>query len=192
MTIANSLLFTRKSWAFPREPGMPAGVWSATGEDEGDASGGSQTWQHIFSSPGNNLGDSNFYSIEQAIIATGPSTSLGCTLTLNGMDTGSGRVGTPRNPVTRVYGIEFFDSDNGVSPSSGVYRQVMHARDMNPHLWVGTYEGIPTDFGDVLVRIQNPGASEESTVALYGYWWTPEAINAARGLRRPAEYVFSP
>lgn len=192
MTIALSLLFRRKSTEFPSILGMPAGIWSATGEEEGDASGGSQTFQHIFSNPSNRLGDSNLYSIEQVFIASSNPANVGALLTLNGMDVGSGRVGTPDDPVNRAVALEIIDADTGTTGSFGVFRRAIAARDANPHLWVGTFQGNPTDFGDVLIRMENATASFSISAALYGYWWTPDAINSPRGLLRPPEYFFSP
>lgn len=194
MTIAFSLLFERKSWSFPVDPasGLPAGIWSATGEDEGDASGGSVTWQHIFSSPANGLGDSNYYSIEQFMFGTGINGSVGCSLTLNGMDRQSGRVAQPDVPINRVYQFVLADIDANVSHAAGIFLRAVPSNLINPHIWVGTYQGLPTDFGDVLVRARNPSATAFSTCAIHGYWWTPDAINSRLGMRRPPEYVFSP
>lgn len=192
MTIAHSLLFNRKAWTFPSVPGLPAGVWSATNREEGDASGGSITFQHIFSSPGNDLGDSNIYSIEQVSFGSGDNGLVACSLTLNGMDVGSGAPGTPADPITRSWNFAMEGNDVGVGGTVAIDIRSVPANFMNPHIWVGTYQGIPTDFGDVLIRAQNPTASFVMGAALYGYWWTPDAINAAGGLRRPPEYFFSP
>lgn len=192
MTIANSLNFERKAWRFPQELGMPAGVWSATGESEGDASSGSITFQHIFSSPANGLGDSNMYSIEHFQYADGSNNASGCMLTLNGMDRGSGDPSLPDLPINRAWAFELVDGDVAVTGAAGIFRTAISPKDSHPHIWVGTYQGIPTDFGDVLVRAQNPTAVFSASCALYGYWWTPDAINAPKGLRRPPEFFFSP
>jgi len=192
MTIAHSLLFNRKAWAFPLAMGMPAGVWSATGDEEGDASGGSLTFQHIFSNPSNGLGDSNWYSIEHVMINSSLETITGATLTLNGMDRASGRVGTPLDPILRVYGFLMLAADVSVPGSATVRPNSIFSPGQSAHIWVGTYQGLPTDLGDVIVRTANPTGNDQVGAALYGYWWTPDAANAPLGLRRPAEYVFSP
>ena len=184
MTQNNSLHFSRRAWAFPNIMGMPAGLWTAAGEAEGDASGGEQTYQHIFRNASNLLGDSNYYSIEHTMVRSTASASNGFRLRINGMDTGTGDVSNPDNPINREYALVLADTDVSTVDKS------IEPRNANIPIWVGTYQGAPTDLGDVIVATKNEGATETTGVYLSGFWWTPDATNAPGGLIRPPNSIY--
>lgn len=189
MTLNQSFLFQRRQWSTPQglalgDQGLPAGHWSCSGASEGDASGGDVTFQHIFSSPANNLGDSNLYSIEQICMNTTDNTPTGALLEIRGMDRGVGSVSIPDDPVDRIYALDY-DSIN-----AAITQRAM-SRPNGYKIWVGRYQGIPTDLGDMRWRMQNVGATESFNVAIYGYYWTPGAVNAPGGLRKPPGDIYA-
>ena len=190
MTLAQSLLFQRRQWSTPQGAaglatmGLPLGHWTASAGSEGDASGGDMTFQHIFSNPANNLGDSNLYSIEQFSHGCSLNTPTAAVLRIRGMDSGVGTVAVPDDPIDRAYALDF-DSVN----VSAAFRAT--SRPNGYKIWVGRYQGIPTDFGDMLYSIQNIGVGETMTLTFYGYFWSPDAVNAPGGIRKPPGDIYS-
>lgn len=180
MTIALSLIFTRRRWTFPNIPGMPAGAWVAAEGSEGDASGGDITFQHIFENVSNQLGDSNFYSLEHIMVNNTSSSGGAAGIRIRGMDPGAGQISPILQPITTD--MAFPLQSNGSAASS---QFSIEPKNQNPRRWIGTFHGLDTEFGDVIVITQNPTATDIVTVKLEGYWWTPDAINAPGGLRRP-------
>lgn len=179
MSIAHTTRFTRHAWAFPPVPGLPSGVWSASNDDEGDASGGIISFQHIFRNTSNNLGDTNLYNIEQVVCGTQNTFLTAARLTINGMDPGTGQVSSPR-PVDRIFQYPLDDVVTG----SGFQRAIPADKGTVP-LWVGTYSGVDTDLGDMIFALGNPGGGSRVIFAVYGYFWAPGAVNAPQGIRRP-------
>lgn len=163
----------------PPVPGLPMGVWSASNDDEGDASGGLISFQHIFRNTSNNLGDTNLYNIEHTMIASANSANTAARIQINGMDPGTGQISSPR-PIDRIYTVPLTDSDVG----SGFVRSPFPERATKP-IWVGTYNGPDTDLGDMIIALENPTAAFRVLVAVYGYFWAPGAINAPNGIQRP-------
>jgi len=189
VTINLSMNFQRRSWASPltltpADQGLPLGHWTAAAESEGDGSGGDISFQHIFRNASNQLGDSNYYSIEQMTFMTTVSTVTGASLTINGMDVGTGDVATPQLPVDRVYALDLDVTDQAVAVRA-------MSRPNGYKIWIGTYQGIPTDFGDMRLRMDNPGVSDTARFVVYGYYWGPGAINAAGGMRKPIGDIYA-
>ncbi len=189
MSIAQSFLFQRRQWSTPQaltpgDLGLPAGYWSCSGQDEGDGSGGDMTFQHIFSNPINGLGDGNLYSIEQLTISSTVSNTSSMLLQINGMDSGTGRVATPDDPVDREYLI-----DMDISSQATNVRAI--SRPNGYKIWVGRYQGLPTDLGDMILRVSNPTGSDTIAAVIQGYYWTPGAVNAPGGIRKPIGDVFA-
>jgi len=185
MTIALSMRFTRHSWAMPPIPGLPSGVWSASADDEGDASGGLQTFQHIFRNNSNNLGDTNLYNIEHVMLTSAAAGVTSCRMTINGMDPGTGQLSSP-NPVDRVYGFPVTD----LELNTGFDRAILASGNSFRPIWVGTYSGPDTDLGDMILATLNPTASNRTIVVVYGYYWAPSAVNAPGGIQRPANGIW--
>lgn len=189
MTINLSMNFQRRSWSSPRtlrgqNAGFPAGHWSAAAESEGDMTGGNLTFQHIFRNASNQLGDSNFYSIEQVMLSTSVAGITGGRLFINGMDAWTGDVSNPDNPISRNYLIDLDVSDES-TPQRAI------SRPNGYKIWVGTYQGVPTDLGDMILLLDNPGASLGVAFSVYGYYWTPDAINAPGGIRKPPGDIYA-
>lgn len=178
MSIAFSLRFTRHAWAMPAIPGFPLGVWSASDDDEGDASGGNITFQHIFRNTSNNLGDTNLYNIEHVMVAAQSALQDDCKLLLNGMDPGTGQGSTPL-PIDRAYQFDLLTVD-----ATGGFIQCIPPRQGTVPIWVGTYAGPETDLGDMIISLENVN-NLRVIVAVYGYFWAPGAVNAAEGIQRP-------
>lgn len=178
MAIALSTRFTRHSWAMPPIPGFPSGVWSASADDEGDASGGEITFQHIFRNTSNNLGDTNLYNIEHVMCTSQFSSATAARIRINGMDPGTGQPATTR-PVDRVYTLPMVLND-----SSAGFVISSEARAGTIPIWVGTFDGPDTDLGDVIIAMDNAD-SLRYIVVMYGYYWAPGAINAEGGIQRP-------
>jgi len=184
MTINHSMRFTRHAWAMPHVPGLPIGVWTASSDDEGDASGGQITFQHIFRNTSNNLGDTNLYNIEHVMVAGQSASQDGCLMRINGMDPGTGQVSFPA-PIDRIYTLPLIPSDASI----GGFTEAAGSDLVNRPIWVGTYSGPDTDLGDVLFSLQNID-STRVVIACYGYYWSPGAVNAAGGIRRPIDGIF--
>lgn len=163
----------------PEAPGFPLGVWSAADDDEGDATGGDITFQHIFRNTSNNLGDTNLYNIEHIMVASQDLLQVAAQLTINGMDTGGLAPNFPHRPVDRVYSMNLFNTD-----STTGFINARHAIECTTPIWVGTYNGVETDLGDMIVGLDNID-SIRVTVAVYGYYWAPDAVNAPGGIQRP-------
>lgn len=178
MSIALSLRFTRHAWAMPPVPGLPTGVWSASGDDEGDASGGIISFQHIFRNAGNNIGDNQLYNIEHVMGTVQDFAQDAMMLTINGMDPGTGQVATPL-PVDRRYQFPLLDADVG----AGFVQAVPPTLGTVP-IWVGTYSGLDTDLGDMIIATENIDGSR-FIVVVYGYYWAPASVNAPGGIQRP-------
>jgi len=179
MTINVSTRFTRHAWAMPAVPGLPSGVWTASHGSEGDASGGTLTFQHIFRNNSNNLGDTNLYNIEHVMVASANAANTGCRLLINGMDPGTGQIATPL-PLDRAYAFDLVDTD----VVGGLVRAIAPEKGTKP-IWVGTYSGPDTDLGDMIISLVNPTGSFLVHVVVYGYYWAPSAVNAPGGIRRP-------
>lgn len=161
----------------PSVPGFPTGVWTASADDEGDASGGQITFQHIFRNTSNNLGDNQLYNIEHVMCHSQGVIRNFLAVRITGMDPGTGQVSTPE-PIDRQYNLPLNLHDDGLSLLA------LDAREGTVPIWVGTFSGPDTDFGDVRMALDN----EDSTrvqVALYGYYWAPAAVNAPGGIQRP-------
>lgn len=189
MTINLSMNFQRRPWASPLTlgglaKGLPAGHWSASALSEGDASGGNITFQHIFRNASNRLGDSNFYSIEQMAIFHDNNGVTSMRLQVNGMDAFTGDVSTIGNPVNREYAIDLDTTDESTP------RRAM-SRPNGYKIWIGTYQGAPTDLGDMIFLSDNPGASAGAGAVVYGYYWTPDAQNAPGGMRKPPGDIYA-
>lgn len=184
MSIALSTRFTRHAWAMPPIPGLPSGVWSASNDDEGDGTGGIMSFQHIFRNQSNNLGDTNLYNIEQIMIAGQDSSQVGASLTINGMDPGTGQTSSVR-PIDRVFAFLLVNMD----VAAGIFTNAILPGEPKRPIWVGTYNGVDTDLGDMIIKLQNFD-SKRVLVAVYGYYWAPGAVNAASGIRRPIDGIF--
>lgn len=168
----------------PNIPGLPAGVWLAGKEEEGDASGGLWTAQHIFENVSNNLGDSNYYNLEQIMVSTNQfSTNTNGEVRVTGMDPGTQNAPNLQ-PIDCSYGFELITSDLGLNTAS------IDAMKGFAPIWIGTFKGFDTEFGDVIVRLANPTGIGLISVKLQGYWWTPDAINAGGGMRRPPGAIY--
>jgi len=178
MSIAHTTRFTRHAWAMPDVPGLPSGVWTASNDNEGDATGGLITFQHIFRNQSNNLGDNQLYNIEQVMIASQDPAQSGAKLTIRGMDPGTGQPSSP-NPIDRVW---FYDLANTDSLSG--FQNATPPDETTIPVWVGTYSGPDTALGDVIVALENVD-SVRVLVAIYGYYWAPSAVNAPGGIQRP-------
>jgi len=179
VSIAHSMRFTRHAWAMPQIPGFPLGVWSASDDDEGDATGGAITFQHIFRNTSNNLGDTNLYNIEHLFCGVQDATQDACRLTINGMDPGTGQGSTSR-PIDRVYTFSLIAND----VPDALFIQSTRPRDSTVPIWVGTYDGPDTDLGDMIIALENKDGDRVS-VGVYGYYWAPGAVNAPGGIQRP-------
>lgn len=189
MTINLSMNFQRRSWSSPRTipgytMGYPAGHWSAAAESEGDASGGNLTFQHIFRNPSNEFGDSNYYSIEQLMLSSAVSGNTSGRLFIQGMDAWTGDVSNPNNPISQQYAIDLDVTDESTP-------QRAMSRPNGYKIWVGTYQGLPTDLGDMILLIDNPGVSAGIAFKVLGYYWTPDAINAPGGIRKPPGDIYA-
>jgi len=178
VSIAHSMRFTRHSWAMPNVPGFPTGVWSASADDEGDASAGIISFQHIFRNTSNNLGDTNLYNIEAVMCAAAVSTQNAIRLAINGMDPGTGQISTPL-PIDRIYQYALESVDTGAG-----FTRALSALQGNVPIWVGTYAGLDTDLGDMTIALENSDGDRVLT-AVYGYFWSPDAVNAPGGIQRP-------
>ena len=188
MTLNVSMRFQRRAWATPQivlggDQGLPLGYWTATAESEGDGSGGDLTFQHIFSAPSNGLGDSNLYSIEQVMIRTTLSGLSSMELVIQGMDPGTGDPSLPTTPVDCHYAVDLDVTDQAVATRA-------MSRPNGYKIWVGRYDGIPTDFGDMRLRGDNPGVSDKSGCKFQGYFWAPGAINSPLGIRKPQGDIY--
>lgn len=183
MSIAFSLIFTRRRWTMPNIPGMPAGLWVAGNDDEGDASLGDITFQHIFENVSNNLGDSNYYNLEQAMVSSTIAAETAARIRITGMDPGTSR-NINLQPVDQDWTIDLLNDGSTAAPNASAF-----IRRQAP-IWIGTFKGFDTEFGDIIVATTNPTASDRVKVKLQGYWWTPDAINAPGGMRRPPGSIF--
>lgn len=186
MSITRALRFTRRAWAQLPIPGYPGGTWVGGGNDVGDASGGSMNWQHIFSSPSAGLGDNNFYSIEQLSVSSTLAVAQGFMVRILNMDpdTAPDNGTNPHLAVPCSYAGDLIVAGSAVSTIS------LELNKINVKIWVGRFAGIFTDTGDMLVQTDNPGANENIRCKVQGYWWTPEAMNAPRGLIRPPDGIY--
>jgi len=184
MSIAFSLIFTRRRWTMPGAAGMPAGLWVAGNDDEGDASGGNQSFQHIFENVSNGLGDSNYYNLEEVMVSTSNTTAIACRVAITGMDPGTSR--SPiLQPVDQFWTFRMLTDD-----TSSPKKSIAGLEGTILPIWIGTFKGFDTEFGDILVSLTNVTASDRTQVKLQGYWWTPDAINAPGGMRRPPGSVY--
>lgn len=179
MSIAHATRFTRHAWAMPPLPGFPSGVWSASNSDEGDETGGIMSFQHIFRNTSNNLGDTALYNIEHLMCASTNAGVAACQLDIRNMDPGVGDTASIR-PINRLYRYDMPTNDTG-----GLFRSNITPREGTTPVWVGTYNGVDTNLGDVIVSVQNVGGATRVSVAMYGYYWAPSAVNAAAGIQRP-------
>lgn len=181
MSITQLLTFTRRQWSMPQDPGRPSGHWIAAGTDEGDGTGGTFTWQHIFAQPSSGLGDPHsLYSIEQLMMTQSILAANDCLLQILNMDVGSGPLVEGGIPCLYQFDMEKDGSLNASLPAVQV----------NTRIWVGRFAGRPTDAGQVTVVTDNPGAADVFRVKLQGYWWSPEAVNAPGGLRLPRDGIY--
>lgn len=163
--------------------GMPAGVWVAGLDEEGDASGGDWTVQHIFENVSNNLGDSNYYNLEQVMIHSNNSVNAAASVEVSGMDPGTQNAPNLQ-PIDQKWRVGLTTTD-----TPGVFGNALELRAQVP-VWIGTFKGVDTEFGDILVRLENPTGSFTIGVKLQGFWWVPDAINAPGGMRRPPGAIF--
>jgi len=183
MAITRTLRFMTRPWSIPAgDPGLPAGHWVAAGSQPGDASGAPYTWQHIFAAPASELGDpSSLYSIEQVMLMVTVAANDSVELTVLGMDAGVfDDVGLP---VT--CGYTFSLANNGVSACD-------QFGDFGLPIWLGRHAGTPTTVAIMNLRLNtNPGAVEVFRVKVQGYYWSPEAVNAPGGLRKPLGGIYT-
>lgn len=184
MSVTHDLHFQLRPWSMPPSPGLPGGYWVAHGNQEGDASGGNFTWQHIFAQPSNQLGDpSTLFSIEQVMITVSIGTDRNVMLQIQGMDpTLPPIVGNNAPPGDCFYQFEL--------RSDGVGNASVESVNANPRLWIGRFAGQPNESGLMNVRTTNPGATDFFRVKVQGYWWGAGAINAGAGIRIPLGGIY--
>jgi len=194
MSIAHSLVFARRAWnsqpaGVGQPTGLPGGYWVASGDDEGDASGGSISFQHIFSNPtGIDRRDNNFYSLEEVMLADQFATAHEYHLEINQMDSDA-VVGNLRTPVIQHFTLNA--QAHGTGGSSFLHSMNMW-RARQSRVWIGRYKGLDTEFGDILVETVNTGAGARMVVKLQGLWWPPGAENGPRGIIRPPDTIYGP
>ena len=191
MSIAHVLNFTRRPWNMSPAGelpvlGMPGGYWTASGDDEGDASGGVISFQHIFSNPvGIDRRDNNYYSLEEISIVDGLATAHEYHMEIIQMDSDTLNLAQSR-PVERHYTIN--------AQGHGVTGTFPHAinlwRARQSKVFIGRFHGIDTEFGAILVETDNIGAAARMLVVLQGLWWPPGAGNGPRGIIRPNDTIY--
>lgn len=191
MSANHVLHFTRRPWNMSppgAEPilGMPGGYWTVTGDQEGDATGGVISFQHIFSNPaGIDRRDNNYYSLEETMVADSLATAHEYHLEIIQMD--SDTLGPSGNrPIERHYTI------NAQAPGvTGTFAHSINLwRARQSKLFIGRFHGIDTEFGAILVETDNIGAGERMLVVMQGLWWPPGAGNGPRGIIRPTDTIY--
>jgi len=195
MSIAHVLHFQRRAWnttpaAAGQPTGLPGGYWAAALSEEGDASGGVISFQHIFSNPtGIGRRDNNYYSLEELQLSDALDTAHEYHLEITQMDGDTLGGGAPaiQLPVKRHWTVNA--QAHGVTVSDNEHAMNIWRSRMS-RIWIGAYHGLDTQFGDILVETDNIGAGNEMQVVMQGLWWPPGSQNGPRGIIRPTDTIY--
>lgn len=191
MSVNHVLNFTRRPWNMnpPGAPpllGMPGGYWTASGDDEGDASGGVLSFQHIFSNPtGIDRRDNNYYSLEEIMLADGEESAHEYHMEIIQMDSDTLNLNQSR-PVEKHFTINA--QAHGVAGTFAHNLNIWRSR--QSRVWIGRFHGIDTEFGSILVETENVAPGQRMLVVLQGLWWPPGAGNGPRGIIRPTDTIY--
>ena len=156
------------------EAGLPDRIWEVSQESTGDASGGSNSIQVNLKAAG--VPPGNLFSLENIAVRHGASGVVVGNISTSGM-----RTAAPGFDVSQ-YNINLIDDPTGAI-SLGLLNEA------NPRLFLGRGASAGTA-GTVTFTFVNTTVIVLRVVAS-GYMWTPGAINAVGGVRRPLSGLFS-
>jgi len=160
------------------EPGLPSGMWNGRDQVTGDASGGNRNVSIKFNLSTNPI-NSLFYSLEFVSVLDTDNNQKVTFLTANNMDNLSG--GTFAHIMRAVIGASAatpgaaaLDGDSQLN-----LRKIFLGAQLNR---LATTE--------LLMQLVNVNGSVLD-LSCEGYYWTPLAVNAVGGIRRPLSGLYS-
>ncbi len=191
MSVASAMGFTRRPWnttpaAAGQPTGLPGGYWVASFDNEGDSTGGTISFQHIFSNPvGIGRRDNNFYSLEEVMLTDQNATAHEYHLEVIGMD--SDALGESNIRPVEQHSTINAQSHGTVGSAFAHAMNIWRAR--QSRIWIGRFHGLDTEFGAILVETDNFDG-DRFIGKLQGVWWPPGAENAPLGIIRPTDTIY--
>ena len=166
-----------RPWRGYEDPGLPIGMWVAQAVLPGDATGGFQQIQLQFQEADQPL-SGLFYNLEQLEIQVNANTSVPCEFTIIRFDT-MGNTAL----ANREYMLELVGTGGSGGSAS------MRPRDSLKGIFLGRPNAL-TIASHLSIIIDNVDGRTLTGTA-QGYFWGPEALQAAGGLRRPVDALIN-
>lgn len=157
------------------DPGLPDAIWAVSATVSGDATGGQRTIDIAFDASGANL-SGRLYNIEQyeAFDSEG---------TLKVIRVQAENLGFPPFVLVQDWGIQM----QVLSSSADVIAMVESTRQLSGVFLGRQIDTVTAAF--LSSRIANSNG-DVFRVGAWGYMWSPRAINAPGGPRRPIDGLF--
>lgn len=177
MTVTAKLHVSQRPWRGYLDPGLPVGMYIASGTVLGDGSGGNEVIQFIFRGEGNSV-TGRFYNIEQLEVMRASTVAQnGFLESFNFESVGAtGLVNYERHLRVEV------DEDNfgtALDQSTGPKMP----------LFLGSAQALADLEAQVNVGFKN-GLNITLAASIQGYIWEARSVMAEGGLRRPADSLY--